>query len=127
MDVNDIVKTWFKENGFDGLCNEDCGCSLDDFVPCGGPNGDCEPALMCILSADEYLGNCGPGDIWFYPAGSKGMKKCWSCGEEVDPKEANGIYGKYGHRWYCKKPECQERFIEDAGDPPDPPDPREDR
>ena len=69
MDVNDIVKTWLKENGFDGLCNEDCGCSLDDFAPCGGPYGDCKPALMRVLGPDEYLSDYGPGDIWFYPTG----------------------------------------------------------
>ena len=53
------------------------------------------------------------------------MAACWSCGKEVDPKKVNGIYyGKYGHRWYCKKRKCQKAFIEDAGDPPDPPEDR---
>ena len=46
------------------------------------------------------------------------MPECHICGEEVDPKKVNGIYGPYGHNYYCKDPLCQERFIEDAGDPP---------
>ena len=45
--------------------------------------------------------------------------KCWICRKEINPKEANGIYTRYGHRYYCKDPECQERFMEDAGDPPE--------
>jgi len=45
--------------------------------------------------------------------------KCSCCGEEVDPHKCNGIYKKGSHKYYCKKKKCQERFIEDAGDPPD--------
>ncbi len=45
--------------------------------------------------------------------------KCWGCREQVDPKKCNGIYGGgYGHRYYCQDEDCQERFAEDAGDPP---------
>jgi len=71
MDVWEIVKIWLKENGFDGLCNEDCGCGLDYFAPCeGGPSHDCESARMRILGPNEYLGDCGPGDNWFEPSKS---------------------------------------------------------
>lgn len=44
--------------------------------------------------------------------------KCHVCGEEIDPKKSNGIYRQYDHPYYCKDKKCQERFIEDAGDPP---------
>ena len=46
------------------------------------------------------------------------MPKCCICGKEVDPKNTKGIYGIYGRRYYCKDEFCQERFIEDAYDPP---------
>ncbi len=46
------------------------------------------------------------------------MSKCCVCGKVIDPKKDNGIYGYYGLKYYCKKLDCQKRFIEDAGDPP---------
>jgi len=47
MNIEEILKAWLKENGYDGLCNpvDECGCGLDDFMPCGDPNiSDCEAA-----------------------------------------------------------------------------------
>uniref|UniRef100_A0A6M3JYP3 Uncharacterized protein n=1 Tax=viral metagenome TaxID=1070528 RepID=A0A6M3JYP3_9ZZZZ len=46
------------------------------------------------------------------------MPKCCICGQKVKTNKVNGIYSKFGLRYYCKKYECQVRFIEDAGDPP---------
>ncbi len=43
-------------------------------------------------------------------------KKCCICDTLV--KNAYGIYGKFGIKYYCNKKECYERFIEDAGDLP---------
>lgn len=48
-----------------------------------------------------------------------GCVECSVCSKKDFPKKMNGIYGKYGHKYYCKKKLCQQRFIEDAGDPPD--------
>ena len=47
--VQDMVKTYLIEHGFDGLCAEECGCGLDDFCPCAG----------CWLDRD-----CGPAYAW---------------------------------------------------------------
>jgi hypothetical protein len=49
MTVLEIVKDWLKEHGYDGLYlpigdGEACGCSLDDFAPCGEIDGDCQAA-----------------------------------------------------------------------------------
>jgi len=45
--VKEIVKEWLIRNNYDGLCNSfDCGCSLDDFIPCMGQGIDiCQPGF----------------------------------------------------------------------------------
>ena len=68
MDIQDIVEIWLRENGFDGLCRDGCGCGLEDLMPCCEPSSACESARMRILGPDEYLGDCGPGEGWFEPA-----------------------------------------------------------
>ena len=46
MNVKEIIEKYLKDNGFDGLCNSDseCGCDLEDLMPCDNECGDCEPA-----------------------------------------------------------------------------------
>lgn len=44
--------------------------------------------------------------------------ECCVCSERTDPKKANGIHGRGGTQYYCKKKRCQEQFIEDAGERP---------
>jgi hypothetical protein len=47
MTIKEIIEKHLRDNGFDGLFNADgeCGCELDDLVPCGGECGllECEP------------------------------------------------------------------------------------
>ena len=45
MTVKEIVIDWLKEHGYHGLCPEDCGCGIDDLMPCGNECMEyCEPA-----------------------------------------------------------------------------------
>ncbi|MBE3109349.1 MAG: hypothetical protein IMZ46_02375 [Acidobacteria bacterium] len=51
MTIKEIVEKYLRENGYEGLAGEDCGCTLDDLFPCDG-NSDgstgvekCEPAM----------------------------------------------------------------------------------
>lgn len=40
--VLEIIEAWLREHGYDGLvrleddAEDDCGCGLDHFAPCGG-------------------------------------------------------------------------------------------
>ena len=44
MAVRDIIKKWLVDNGYDGLCGEECGCLLDDLMTCEeGWALECEP------------------------------------------------------------------------------------
>jgi len=42
---------------------------------------------------------------------------CCICGKLVKP--GNAIHNERGYFYYCKKKECQKRFIEDAGERPE--------
>ena len=57
--VKEIIKEHLKAIGADGLCNTDgeCGCGVDDFMPCYACCGDCVPARKEIAPADhEFAG-----------------------------------------------------------------------
>ena len=57
--VKEMVAEWLKQNGYDGLYNEDgdCACLIDDLVPCDGPCDNC-------LSG--YKHKCPPGHEFDY-------------------------------------------------------------
>lgn len=42
--VQDILRSVLQQIGADGLCADDCGCGLDDLVPCGADPCDCVAA-----------------------------------------------------------------------------------
>lgn len=45
MTVLDIVEQYLKDNGYDGLCDDDeCGCVLGDLAPCCSYFSECMPA-----------------------------------------------------------------------------------
>lgn len=57
MTVADIVRKYLTDNGYDGLCTDGCGCSLDEFMPCcsdGVP--DCVPAYRVSEERARELG-----------------------------------------------------------------------
>ena len=39
--VLEIVREYLEKHGYDGLCNEECGCTLEDLEPCGEMMSDC--------------------------------------------------------------------------------------
>jgi hypothetical protein len=61
MTVKEIVAEYLKSNGYDGLCNEICGCGLEDFMPCGDSENHiceihgCEPAYRIELGSPECV------------------------------------------------------------------------
>lgn len=52
MTAKEIIIKYLKDNGFDGLCGEDCGCGIDDLAPCDMPM-DCEPAYKHICGENK--------------------------------------------------------------------------
>ena len=65
--VKGILAEYLKTNGFDGLCGDSCGCSLDNFMPCTNWDGNghnCNPAYKvrrkcsdCKTQCDGYDGD----------------------------------------------------------------------
>ena len=51
MKLRDMAREWLSAHGYDGLCNPttECGCGLDNLMPCGEPGEDCVSA-----KADGY-------------------------------------------------------------------------
>jgi hypothetical protein len=89
MDVRAIVKQYMENNGYTALCNDECGCSLDDFMPC-----DCDCIADCEVGYANHCPTCAkhktsecPNDFW------DDIKVC--CSEIVcyQPKESSGSEG----------------------------------
>ena len=66
MDVRTAVINYGKENGYDGLYNEDieCGCTWDDFCPCGSDFSMCvfgyaEPFYRKAIAGNKQEGGRG--------------------------------------------------------------------
>lgn len=49
--MREYVARKLREDGFDGLAGEDCGCGVDDLMPCCEPWSDCTPAFKWECSA----------------------------------------------------------------------------
>lgn len=54
MKAIEMVIAKLKEIGADGLCNNDCGCGLDDIAPCGNLSLDCEAAKAGPPTQEDY-------------------------------------------------------------------------
>lgn len=54
-EIIQIVKDWLENNGYDGLCHPDyeCGCQLNDLMPCGDPCSNCVAGRKRIPRDDE--------------------------------------------------------------------------
>ena len=66
MNVREILTSWLKEHGYDGLCCDGCGCRIEDMAICNSCFDDCLPAYKIICDDEdcatcEYLEDCsGP-------------------------------------------------------------------
>ncbi|HDY90020.1 MAG TPA: hypothetical protein ENH82_18105 [bacterium] len=52
MNIREIVTEWLKNNGYDGLVNDDCGCNVSDLMLCD------EPSINCEAGHQRYCNGC---------------------------------------------------------------------
>lgn len=78
----DIVESWLKANGYDGLCSEECGCGMgEDFSPCGFAEFEsCTPAYKITCK-------CG---VILYVANKQDGCECPECGEDAHQNAPKG-------------------------------------
>jgi hypothetical protein len=58
INVKQIVKKYLIDNGFDGLFTNDCGCKIDDLMPCSYGE-ECQPGYLCKCNPKTCrFGNC---------------------------------------------------------------------
>jgi len=59
MDMYEALKKFLRDNGYDGLSGDECGCSIDFLAPCGKIDKDCVPAYCRMCDADcEFWSSC---------------------------------------------------------------------
>jgi hypothetical protein len=83
MDVKGIVKEYLENNGFDGLCTEDCGCRNDDLMPCGEGFIQCVPGHLISAEDAKAQGFYVDDDCEFIIADSKPVAKNKALPEDV--------------------------------------------
>ena len=53
MTVKKIVENYLRENGYEGLYSEECGCYLDDLMPCGECCDNCEAGYKVTITEEN--------------------------------------------------------------------------
>jgi len=61
MTIGEAVRAVMKEKGFDGIVGPDCGCTLEDLMPCDFPQKGCvlckvKKVVHCGIYECEYDG-----------------------------------------------------------------------
>lgn len=55
MNIREVIKKYLEEKEFDGLYGCECGCAVDDLMPCGELNNlsECEPGYKSPASPES--------------------------------------------------------------------------
>lgn len=70
--AKEILADWLKANGYGGLFSEgDCGCSIDDLMPCGQCSPFCQAGYLVSCCECESQEHCSFGQEYDYMISSK--------------------------------------------------------
>ena len=68
LTAREIVREYLNAHGYDGLYDDDCGCTKDDLAPCGEICTDCLPGYR---TAHPMTTESQPGDEFDWIVGPK--------------------------------------------------------
>lgn len=72
MEAIKMVEIWLKENSYDGLYTDGCGCEVTDLMPCMEYGGRCEAGYRVPCSgAVEDCENAHHGPCEWHICGNK--------------------------------------------------------
>lgn len=96
MNCREILQTWLIAGGFDGLQHDsDCGCKIDDLIPCDQDCSECTPGYLRLgkegEECDWYIVPKKPSALQPSHAQDSGGEACYICGR------------KNGHEDFCSK------------------------
>lgn len=57
MTIREIIEQYLKDNNYDGLAGDDCGCKISDLMCCDNPTPNCQPGYT-ITCKDCSKPNC---------------------------------------------------------------------
>lgn len=78
MNVKEIIIDYLKSHGYDGLCNDDCGCGIDNIAPCDECFLSCVPAYH-VFDINGNLGNSRYSPTLQYVRIDKKLHSCPKC------------------------------------------------
>ena len=110
MNVEDIVVEWLRQNGYDGIYSDECGCAIEDFAPCGE---------MCLDGAPGHKVpcDCENGCDYHIVPKKRGLPKPDTERETLDKMRSRmrHYYGKPGDPVGYVSPETWSEFVTHAG------------
>ena len=77
MTVKEIVRQYLVAHGLDGLAYDECGCRVDDLMPCDTPCDACEVGKLGPC-------DCGDHDWHIVPVADADSKPA-PVGEQIEP------------------------------------------
>ena len=68
LTVRDILRQWLEANGYGGLYDDnECGCAVDNLIPCDGPCYPCHPGYKGPSPGPELdTQSLQPLPFWIY-------------------------------------------------------------
>jgi len=54
MTLREIIENHLKDNEYDGLCGDECGCEIGELFPCEDPDMDvCKPGYKTVCPGED--------------------------------------------------------------------------